>query len=105
VAIGFTFLVRSHWGGAANAELKGLMLDHAFRWARTVWFHVAASNVRSQKAMEKIGAKLSHQGTRQLSGSQLEYFFFRIDRADPWRSSLRGEPPQAEADGSFKPNR
>lgn len=91
IAVGFTFLARSHWGGVANAELKGLMLEHAFRWVRTVWFHVAVSNVRSQRAMEKIGAKLSHQGTRQLSGSELEYSFFRIDRADPWRLGLRAE--------------
>ena len=82
VAVGFTFLARSHWGGVANAELKGLMLDHAFRWVRTVWFHVAVSNARSQKAMEKIGAKLSHLGTRQSAGGEMEYLFFRIDRAD-----------------------
>jgi RimJ/RimL family protein N-acetyltransferase len=31
VAIGYTFLVRSHWGGATNREMKQLMLGHAFR--------------------------------------------------------------------------
>ena len=67
------------------------MLEHAFRWVCSVWFHVAVSNVRSQKAMEKIGAKLSHQGTRQPAGGELEYFFFRIDQADPWRFGLSEE--------------
>lgn len=60
LAIGFTFLARDHWGGAANGELKRLMLDHAFQRARTVWFHVGANNLRSRKALEKIGARFSH---------------------------------------------
>jgi len=85
VAIGYTFLGRPHWGGAVNTELKRLMLDHVFQWANTVWFHVAVSNVRSRKAMEKIGAKLSHHAIKQLTGSSHEYFYFKIDQADPWR--------------------
>src|SRR4051794_28109261 len=32
VEIGWTFLARSHWGGAYNGEMKRLMLDHAFRF-------------------------------------------------------------------------
>ena len=49
VAIGFTFLIRAHWGGVTNAELKKLMLDHAFQWVDRVWFHVSPANIRSQK--------------------------------------------------------
>jgi len=30
VEIGWTFLARSHWGGATNAAMKALMLGHAF---------------------------------------------------------------------------
>lgn len=58
VAIGFTFLVRSLWGGDYNAELKRLMLDHAFAYCKRAVFHVGEHNVRSRKAMEKIGGKL-----------------------------------------------
>ena len=57
MAVGFTFLSRLHWGGKVNAEIKDLMLAHAFKWAKRVWFHVGIDNIRSQKAMEKIGAK------------------------------------------------
>jgi N-acetyltransferase len=57
VAIGYTFLVRSHWGGATNREMKQLMLSHAFRWAKVVWFHVGKNNWRSRRAMEKVGGK------------------------------------------------
>lgn len=57
VAIGFTFLTREHWGGDWNRELKFIMLDHAFIYVRRVLFHVGEHNLRSRKAMEKIGAK------------------------------------------------
>jgi RimJ/RimL family protein N-acetyltransferase len=79
LAIGYTFLARSHWGGATNAELKALMLQHAFRWADTVWFHVASSNWRSRKAMEKIGGRLSHEALREMNGVTYDYSFYRID--------------------------
>ncbi|HWC96936.1 MAG TPA: GNAT family N-acetyltransferase [Candidatus Sulfopaludibacter sp.] len=55
IEIGWTFLVRSRWGGAYNAEMKRLMLDHAFQFVDRVLFSVGPANVRSQKAMEKIG--------------------------------------------------
>jgi RimJ/RimL family protein N-acetyltransferase len=53
--IGWTFLVRSHWGGSYNREIKRLMLDHAFGFVDTVIFMVGETNWRSQRAMEKIG--------------------------------------------------
>lgn len=56
VEIGWTFLARSHWGGAFNGEMKRLMLRHAFRFVRTVVFLVGPENLRSQRAVEKIGA-------------------------------------------------
>jgi RimJ/RimL family protein N-acetyltransferase len=55
VEIGWTFLARSHWGGTYNRELKNLMLSHAFRFVQSVVFLVSPENVRSQRAVEKIG--------------------------------------------------
>lgn len=57
VEIGWTFLERAYWGGEYNRELKTLMLDHAFRLVDRVVFIVGENNLRSQKALEKIGAK------------------------------------------------
>ena len=57
VEIGWTFLARAYWGGAYNGELKTLMLDHAFRFVDRVVFVVGEHNLRSRKALEKIGAK------------------------------------------------
>jgi RimJ/RimL family protein N-acetyltransferase len=56
VEIGWTFLARSHWGGVYNREMKRLMLDHAFRFVQHVVFLIGPQNLRSQKAIEKLGA-------------------------------------------------
>ncbi|HEX9695208.1 MAG TPA: GNAT family N-acetyltransferase [Actinomycetota bacterium] len=58
VEIGWTYLARSHWGGAYNGELKHLMLRHAFRFVDSVLFYIDVNNIRSQRAIERIGALL-----------------------------------------------
>jgi N-acetyltransferase len=55
VEIGWTFLARSHWGGKYNREMKQLMLRHAFRFVKRVVFLIGPQNVRSQKAIERLG--------------------------------------------------
>jgi RimJ/RimL family protein N-acetyltransferase len=57
VGIGYTFLSRHHWGTIYNRSLKTLMINHAFKFVDTIIFHVGINNVRSQKAVEKLGAK------------------------------------------------
>lgn len=57
VEIGWTFLQREFWGGEHNRELKSLMLDHAFRFVDRVVFVVGENNMRSQRALQKIGAR------------------------------------------------
>jgi RimJ/RimL family protein N-acetyltransferase len=56
IEIGWTFLARKYWGGRYNAEMKRLLLNHAFKFVQSVVFFVGEDNVRSQKAMEKVGA-------------------------------------------------
>jgi N-acetyltransferase len=56
IEIGWTFLARKYWGGRYNAEMKELMLTHAFKFVENVIFYVGENNIRSQKATEKIGA-------------------------------------------------
>jgi RimJ/RimL family protein N-acetyltransferase len=56
IEIGWTFLARSRWGGLYNREMKQLMLRHAFRFVKKVVFLVGPQNLRSQRALEKIGA-------------------------------------------------
>jgi len=80
IAIGYTFLARSRWGGAANRELKRLMLEHAFRWAETVWFHVGRDNLRSRRAMEKIGGEFAQEAQHEVNGELRDYVYYRILR-------------------------
>jgi RimJ/RimL family protein N-acetyltransferase len=56
IEIGWTFLARKYWGGRYNAEMKQLLLNHAFKFVENVVFFVGEKNFRSQKAMEKVGA-------------------------------------------------
>ena len=58
VEIGWTFLERRLWGGEHNREMKTLMIEHAFRFVERVYFVVGEDNRRSQRALEKIGARL-----------------------------------------------
>ncbi len=59
VEIGWTFLAPSHWGGTYNREMKRLMLAHALQFVERVEFRVGECNLRSQRAMAKIGGRLT----------------------------------------------
>ena len=67
IEIGWTFLARKYWGGRNNAEMKRLLLNHAFRFVESVVFLVGENNVRSQKALEKIGAIKVGTATREYA--------------------------------------
>jgi RimJ/RimL family protein N-acetyltransferase len=55
VIIGYTFLTRKYWGGTYNLELKKLVVNYALQFVKTTFFQVGVGNLRSQKAMHKIG--------------------------------------------------
>jgi N-acetyltransferase len=81
VEIGWTFLERALWGGAANRELKRLMLEHAFRYVERVDFRVGEDNVRSRGAMSKIGGRLSERtSVAEIAGRQVRHVIFEITR-------------------------
>lgn len=77
VEIGWTFLARSHWGGRYNGEMKRLMLQHAFRFVERVNFVVGTGNLRSQRAMERIGG--TRVGTLEEENGR-EHLIFEIRR-------------------------
>jgi RimJ/RimL family protein N-acetyltransferase len=80
--IGWTFLARSHWGGTFNREMKRLMLDHAFRAVDRVIFSVGVDNVRSRRAMEKIGGVLTDQALpRPVAGRMVDHVIYEIRKA------------------------
>lgn len=73
VEIGWTFLSRAYWGGVYNREIKRLMLGHAFRFVHRVIFLVGLHNVRSQRAVERIGA--TRVGARPDDGGHESYLY------------------------------
>lgn len=80
VAIGYTFLARSHWGGGVNGELKQLMIQHALRYATRVWFHVGTANHRSRRALVKIGAVFSHSSSADVARAGRDVAYYVVNR-------------------------
>ena len=80
IEIGWTFLARSHWGGKYNAELKRLMLDHAFKFVESVVFLIGPTNVRSQKAVEKIGGVMIERREKTIRGKTVEQVVYQIKK-------------------------
>lgn len=58
IVIGYTFIDRKLWGTSYNSSVKHLMIDYAFQFVKNIHFHVGETNFRSQKAVEKLGAKV-----------------------------------------------
>jgi len=79
LAIGYTFLAREFWGGKTNLEMKQLMIRHAARWAGRIWFHVGAGNLRSRRAMEKLGARAMFEGQRPLNDTMADFVYYALD--------------------------
>lgn len=82
VLIGYTFLARNCWGTTYNRALKTIMLNHAFRFAEKVIFHIGAVNIRSQKAIERLGAvKTGEQEVTYYGESPKVNFIYCMEKA------------------------
>jgi RimJ/RimL family protein N-acetyltransferase len=89
VSIGYTFIARSAWGRQYNRALKTLMLDHAFQFVDRVVFEVGAANVRSRKAMDKLGGILIGEAPVSYYGEQsTQNVIYKIDKSD-WLNLTR----------------
>ncbi len=88
--IGWSFLARSHWGGQFNGEMKSLMLRHAFQFVDRVRFVIGPQNVRSRRAIERVGGVL--RGMEMVRGQ--ENAVYVIERTHP---SFAGSPAEGSA--------
>jgi N-acetyltransferase len=81
IEIGWTYIARAYWGGTYNREIKRLMLDHIHRFVATATFMVGEDNIRSRKAMVKIGGVL-REGTveRTMAGEKRRHVIYEIRR-------------------------
>ena len=81
IEIGWTFLGKAWWGGAYNGEMKRLMLDHAFRFVDRVILRIGEHNLRSRRAAEKIGARLTQRtDVTTAGGVETTHLFYAIER-------------------------
>jgi RimJ/RimL family protein N-acetyltransferase len=86
ISIGYTFISKEYWGKNYNRSLKLLMIDHAFRFVNSITFHVGSMNIRSQKAMEKIGAKKTGEIEMSYYGEENKLNFIYEINKDEWMS-------------------
>ena len=88
VVIGYTFIARSLWGKGYNKALKTAMLNHAFKFAENVIFHIGANNVRSQKAIGNISAKKIGEVEMEYYGEPSKLnFIYQINKED-WEKAI-----------------
>lgn len=93
--IGYSFFTRNCWGLPYNRSAKILMLDHAFGFVDTVFFSVGANNLRSQKAMEKLGAQKFAEKEIAYYGEQNNLnYLYQIHKKDWENNPVRQWPPR-----------
>jgi N-acetyltransferase len=81
IEIGWTFLARAYWGSAYNPSLKKLMTDYAFQFVPHILFYVNEHNLRSQKAMQKIGGvRVYELDEKAIELKVLSTVVFKISR-------------------------
>ena len=83
VEIGYTFLARKCWGKGFNTEMKTLMLEHAFQFVDRVFFYIGENNLRSRRAVEKLGARWIEKQERQpKEGAKYFAVVYGLDKGD-----------------------
>ena len=86
--IGATYVARAHWGSGANREMKRLMIGHALAVLPAVTFRIGATNTRSRRAIEGIGARITDRtDVSMMAGVPVEHVIYEIDR-----HAFAGEP-------------
>ena len=82
VEIGWTYVACAFWGGAYNRSMKRMMLAYAFeRGFEAAIFLVGEANLRSRRAMEKIGGVLTErQHFAEMAGQPVVHVIYRISR-------------------------
>ena len=86
VEIGWSFLSRKNWGGKYNKVVKKLMLDYAFQSIEDVVFYIGKKNIRSQKAIEKLGGvRITESKYQHLIRKNSNDITYRINNKD-WKN-------------------
>lgn len=86
ILIGYTFYGTKSWGKNINTSVKKLMLDYIFEFVDQVIFHVGKDNIRSVKAMTKLGAEnLGEEEVAYFGEDSKTNIVFQIKKEN-WKS-------------------
>ncbi len=89
IFIGYTFYSVQYWGKGINKLVKATMLDYIFQFVSKVYFHIGANNIRSQVAIERIGAeKISEQEVTYFGEAPRLNFVYEISK-EKWRKNKK----------------
>jgi RimJ/RimL family protein N-acetyltransferase len=82
IGIGYTFLATKYWGRQHNGATKKLLLDYAFQAVAVVKFHIGIDNIRSQRAIHKIGATKTGEIDFELNGRMAPHYEYELKKED-----------------------
>ncbi|MCA8831241.1 GNAT family N-acetyltransferase [Hymenobacter pini] len=86
ILIGYTFYGTSSWGKGINPAVKKLLLDYVFQFVDIVRFHIGAENLRSQIAIQRLGArKVAEQEVMYYGEKPKLNFVYEIIQQD-WQA-------------------
>jgi len=84
IFIGYTFYAKSCWGKGFNPSVKTMMLDYVFQFVSKVYLHIGAGNIRSQVAIERLGAvKIAEEEIAYFGEASRLNFVYAIHK-DQW---------------------
>lgn len=69
--------------------LKSLMINHAFNFVNSITFHIGAYNIRSQKAIAKIGARKTGEIEMEYYGEPKRLNFIYLISKESWVENRR----------------
>lgn len=84
ILIGYTFFATKFWGKGYNLLVKKLLLDYLFQFVSRVYFHIGATNFRSQKSISKLGAMKTGEKEIAYFGEQSKLNFIYCITKEDW---------------------
>jgi len=91
IFIGYTFYAVACWGTGINRLVKATMLDYIFQFVSKVYFHIGATNIRSQMAIGRIGAeKIAEEEVAYFGEASRFNFVYEISK-EKWQKINNNE--------------
>ena len=84
ILIGYTFYATKFWGKGLNPAVKKLMLAYILPFVDKVHFHIGATNIRSQIAIQRLGAiKVAEEEIAYFGETSKLNFVYEITSQKP----------------------